>query len=241
MKRFAFIFIVVGLYGCKNKCPSIGERTGLGYTCGYVTFQSTNRGRDLKIVFEKNSEVKRSSIIIDFKDTIDVGKDTIYTIQGQDVPGDVQVVQYFECSSCDTTAVRPLNMLRIDICLSCGDVVSIDTNGNLEVLKGDSSLPSGRFYIKLEVSGNIYVIGLDSDLGDVKISTSTVSSLATDTSEYSDTVLVYGDHALWLNTDSPDIDTEDIFGKFHLSTLSPDSISVIVGLRTGIKGLRWIK
>jgi len=238
MKRFLVLTLM--LYGCK--CLSIAERTGLGYTCEYVKFQATNRGRDLKIIFERNSEVKRSSIVIDFKDTINVSKDTIYIIQGQDVPRDVRVIQYFECSSCDTAVVRPLDMRVVDICLSCGDMIGIDTNGNLSVLKGDSSSLSGRFYIKfLEVSGNIYVIGLTSNLGNVKISTSTVSSLAPDISEYSDTVLVYGEHALWLNAGSPDIDTEDIFGKFHLITLSPDSIGVIVGLRTEVKGLRWIK
>jgi len=245
MKRFVFISLSFLLFNA-SRC-NISEC--VSSECLLVeSIKSTDRGRSITIKWE-NEGLKQLILRTIEPDTAIIlnPKDTVLTFSPENIPRYVRLE--YNCSSeCAMDGSRyiigPYELYTYSLCLydTCNNTLGI-TYPPISI-KETSSYDSSKdtFYIKfIKLSGEIYAVGLYSRIGKVLISDSISEILAPDTSNYSDTVKLIGTHALWLNSASSNIDTNDYFGKITILSASNDSITVSIGFRTDVKGLRWIK
>ncbi|MEO0139880.1 MAG: hypothetical protein ABIL16_07565 [candidate division WOR-3 bacterium] len=107
------------------------------------------------------------------------------------------------------------------------NALEVDTGGNTRVVKGNMANPPYIKFVKIDTS--IYAVG-----NGIKISYPGRFKIAPDTGYY-DTIKVSGEHALWI-TSNP-----QMYGKLKVSGMYNDSITVWIGFRKDIKGLKWIE
>ncbi len=245
MKRFAFVCLSFLIFN-NSKC---GMSECVPSKCLIVeSVKATNRGRSITIKWQDEGSDQLTLRTMEPDTAIILNpKDTALTFSPENIPRYVQL-EYTCSSECGMDGsdgiISPYTLYTYSLCLydTCNNTLSI-TYPPVSI-KETSSYDSSKdtFYIKfIKLSGEIYAVGLYSMAGKVLISDSISETLAPDTFGYSDTVRLIGTHALWLNSASADIDTNDYFGKITLLSTSTDSITVNIGFRTDVKGLRWIK
>ncbi len=227
MKRWYFpLFLLFFLPSClKNLC--IGER--LTETCGIFKAQPTNDGKAISISISKVEDDYNSITIRgSYPDTVIHVRDDTTIVLNQpfyDLIGEMDT----KCYSCQDYILRPvvMNPYMVKLHDTSYNALEIDTSGNIKVVKG--ILAKAPYLKFVKIGSDIYTIG-----NGVKISNGGSYEIAPDTGYY-DTLMLSGEHALWV------ISGVQMFGKIRVVSVYPESLSVELGFRNDVKGLKWIK
>lgn len=227
MKRLYFpLFLLFFLPSClKNLC--LGEP--VSETCEKFSAQPTNGGKAIRIdILKVEDHYYSIKIKGSYPDTIiNVRDDTTIVLDQPfyDLKGEISA----KCYVCWDYILRPfiMNPYTVKLHDTSYNALEIDTSGNIKVVKG--ILAKAPYLKFVNIGSDIYMIG-----NGVKISNGGSYEIAPDTGYY-DTLMLSGEHALWI------ISGVQMFGKMRVARVYPESLSVEMGFRSDVKGLKWIK